>query len=102
MSICLLYIVESTKDKDDCARFNVTTVTLATYGRRVKSVDDAYVHNAERLGKIAAGEGAPGGIIVDLVPACKYCQLHFYVLVSDYAFEKLDTFQCGCLVSARE
>ena len=52
-------------------RYNITTVTKATYGREVQSVEDEFIVKAEQAGAILTGEDAPGATIIDLLPVCK-------------------------------
>ena len=49
----------------------MATVTKATYGREVRSVEDELIVKAEQAGAIVTGEDAPGATIIDLLPVCK-------------------------------
>ena len=47
-------------------------MTMATYGHRVVSDDDAYVNLVEKTNSMTVQSGTPGGTVVDFFPACMY------------------------------
>ena len=49
-------------------------MTMATYGHRVVSDDDAYVNLVEKTNSMTVQSGTPGGTVVDFFPACMYHQ----------------------------
>ena len=75
-------------------RATAASVTLATFGRQVSSVDDEYVRLIEKVNAFTSDAGPPGTTLVDLLPLRK-CTHQVTLLTSSR------TYMYDCLFAVR-